>query len=96
MSKIEYNDDFSKDEILNKLEMMYQKIQRYFLHPLSSSEKSLKIVSLNYVYLSKIARERIFVVGNEDAIWNTLNADIQEEVFLILQEFLVNTKNTAK
>jgi hypothetical protein len=24
MSRIEYNDDFSKDEILDKLEMMYQ------------------------------------------------------------------------
>lgn len=34
MSKIEYNDNFSKDEILNKLEMMYQKSRDISYTPL--------------------------------------------------------------
>lgn len=56
MSRIEYNDDFSKNEILDKLEMMYQnpEISPTILYLLL--KRSLKIVSLNYVYLSKIAR----------------------------------------
>ncbi len=94
MSKIEYNDDFSKDEILNKLEMMYQKSRDISYTPLSSSEKKFKDRISELCLSFQNSSRRIFVVGNEDAIWNTLNADIQEEVFLILQEFLVNTKKT--
>ena len=95
MSKIEYNDNFSKDEILNKLEMMYQKSRDISYTPYLLLKKFKDRISELCLSFQNSSR-RIFVVGNEDAIWNTLNADIQEEVFLILQEFLVNTKNTAK
>ncbi|MDV3565281.1 histidine kinase [Elizabethkingia anophelis] len=96
MSKIEYNDNFSKDEILNKLEMMYQKSRDISYTPLSSSEKKFKDRISELCLSFQNSLRRIFVVGNEDAIWYTLNADIQEEVFLILQEFLVNTKKHSQ
>lgn len=96
MSRIEYNDDFSKDEILDKLEMMYQKSRDISYNPLSSSEKKFKDRISELCLSFQNSSRRIFVVGNEDAIWNTLNTDIKEEVFLILQEFLVNTKKHSQ
>lgn len=94
MSRIEYNDDFSKNEILDKLEMMYQKSRDISYNPLSSSEKKFKDRISELCLSFQNSSRKIFVVGNEDAIWNTLNTDIKEEVFLIIAGIFSKYKET--
>ncbi len=91
MSKIEYSDTFSKNEILDKLEMMYQKSRNISYDSTMVSEKKYKerISELCTSFQNDI--RKIFVVGNENEFWNLIPDVSKEELFLILQEFLVNT-----
>lgn len=96
ISEVENKDDLNKDEILNKLEVIYD-ISRDI-----SYEKEL-IVDENYnEHLGEMLRSyssnktTIFVVNNEKELWQNVNKNVKTELFYVLQEFMTNMKKHSE
>lgn len=90
MTEIENQSGISKEEILDRLDGMYQKSRdiSYEVEEQPSSNYSLKIAKLLKSFESE--HIRLVVIGNSEDTWMNTNAQVQHEVEHILQEFMVN------
>jgi signal transduction histidine kinase len=90
MTEIENQNEISKEEILDRLDGMYQKSRdiSYEVEEQPSPNYSLKINKL----LKSFESEHIQLVinGNLEDTWMNTNAEVQHEVEHILQELMVN------
>ncbi|MGL6037781.1 MAG: sensor histidine kinase, partial [Soonwooa sp.] len=96
MTEIENKEDIDRNSILYKLEEMYEKSR-----DLSYDEEVVDDKSFGQK-LSEMIRSfdnetiQIFIVGNSDEIWTKFNKDFQSQIFLVLQELLVNMRKHSR
>lgn len=92
MTEIENNGNLDKDQVLDKLEDMYEKSRDLSYEELHYTDQNFheKITAL----LKSFATEttKIVFVGNTEELWKNINAQIKYEIEHILQELMVNMK----
>lgn len=97
MTKIENQEDFSKDEALDELEFVYEKSrdisyetedakdEQDFSEKISSSIGSFNNDSV-----------KTYIAGNEKNIWKNVSQPKQDEIYQIIRELLVNMKKHSQ
>lgn len=97
MSNLEHDKDLEKNEVLNKLESMYQQSRDISYDNFSEIKKisfQEKISELAGTFQS--VDTSIFVVGNEKSFWSDIPEKIQNEIYLCIRELLVNMKKHSQ
>lgn len=94
MSTIENQHDIAKENILDKLEIMYEKsrdlsydgtLQKEFDERISAM-----ISSFDHV------QTKIILIGNDGYFWENIQENIQEELFQVIRELLVNMRKHSQ
>lgn len=93
LTEIENQEEMDKNRILYKLESVYEKSRDISYENLSSNNQEDFRDKVSQL-LSSFQNEnrKIFIVGNEEKIWNHLPDSKQEEIYHVLQELMVNMK----
>lgn len=97
MSEIEYSEHLDKDNILDSLELMYEKSRNISYESegeLNTEDFKATLGELLKSFSSQ--NTRIIIVGNSTALWEKVVEDIQKEVLLICQELMVNMRKHSK
>lgn len=97
MSNLEHDEDLKKDEVLNRLESMYQQSRDISYDNFSEIKRVSfheKISELAGTFQS--VDTSIFVVGNEKSFWSDIPEKIQNEIYLCVRELLVNMKKHSQ
>ncbi|MEJ5052674.1 tetratricopeptide repeat-containing sensor histidine kinase [Sphingobacterium sp. MYb382] len=92
MTEIEYKGAFDKEDLLDKLDGMYQK-SRDISHDVEEQSSSDLLYSEHLADLLKSFAgdyRRVLIVGNGDEQWDGFNKREQGELLHVLQELMVN------
>ena len=92
MTELEYKSDFNKHELLDKLEVMYEKSRDISHETKEMSEEGFAIDVSTLIKSFANESVHIFIVGNDPHIWNKLSKNTKNEVLIIFQELLVNMR----
>lgn len=97
MSDIENQSELKREEILDKLELVYE-ISRDISYEKIDNYQQDNFADILSQLLSSYDSEqvKIFLIGNENSIWKKVSANAKTEVFLVLQELLTNMKKHSK
>lgn len=93
MSSIEHHQNFNKEEVLDKLDDMYQKSR-----DISHDKLPVFLEDNIQNQISELAQTfqnenvQVFLVGNEISTWKSVPLSIQKELYPIILELFVNTK----
>jgi signal transduction histidine kinase len=93
MTTIEHNNSLDREHLLDKLEDMYQKSR-----DISYDEHLLLTPSLMKIQISELGstfqnnNRQVFIVGNDEQLWEKIPDFLQENLYQILQELFINTK----
>lgn len=94
MSTIENQNDFPKERILDKLELMYEKSRNLSYEDSIAQDFNEKISSLISSFDDH--KTKIIIIGNDPDFWIGLNQFKQDELFQIIRELLVNMKKHSQ
>ncbi len=97
MTELEHRDEFDKSEILDKLEVMYEKSRDISYE--SSKEMCEESFATDVSTLIRsFANENIhmFIVGNDPHLWHNLSKNAKNDLLIILQEILVNMRKHSQ
>jgi signal transduction histidine kinase len=90
MTEIENQSGIGKEEILDRLDLMYQK-SRDISYEVEEQPSETYVHKLNTLLMSfESERIQVAVKGNSEDLWMNANGQVQNEVEHILQELLVN------
>ena len=97
MSDIENQSELKREEILDKLELVYE-ISRDISYEKIDNYQQDNFADILSQLLSSYDSEqvKIFLIGNENSIWKKASANAKTEVFLVLQELLTNMKKHSE
>ena len=97
MSDIENKSEFNRDEILDKLEMVYEISRDISYDKIDESLHDDFAEKLSHLLGSYDSEEvEIFLIGNEKEIWENVQDYAKTEVFLVMQELLTNMKKHSE
>lgn len=97
MTEIENQEEIDKEGILYKLESVYEKSRN-----ISYESEKNKAEELYHETISKLLssfqseKRKIFIIGNENHIWESISEPARENIFHIIQEFMVNMKKHSQ
>lgn len=96
MAELEHLPDIKREELLDKLEIMYEKSRdiSYEEPKAPSQEYHTKIDTLLNSF-NNVAT-RVLIEGNSQEYWINISPSIKKELELILQELMVNMKKHSK
>lgn len=94
MTTIENQDDLPKERILDKLELMYEKSRNLSYENELQQDFCERISGLISSFDNE--KTKIIIIGNDEVFWSTHNQFIQEELFQIMRELLVNMKKHSQ
>jgi len=92
MTEIEHKVDVDREDLLDKLEIMYEKSRDISY----SSEANIKMEEDFNKEVSLLIKSfssdnvKIFIAGNDQIVWDKVSKEIQQEINPLLQELLVN------
>ncbi|MDQ1856905.1 tetratricopeptide repeat-containing sensor histidine kinase [Chryseobacterium sp. WLY505] len=97
MTKIENQEDFDKERVLDELEFVYEKsrdISYEKTTPENRPEFSKRISTL----IASFNNENVktYLAGNDENIWKTLKEFTREEIYQIMRELLINMKKHSQ
>jgi len=97
MSGIENNLHLNKEEILNKLELVYE-ISRDISYDKMDENQHNNFADKLFQMLSSYDSDevKIFLIGNENELWKNVSETSKTEVFLVMQELLTNMKKHSE
>ncbi|MFV0211914.1 hypothetical protein OBK22_08930 [Empedobacter falsenii] len=97
MSDIENKSEFNRDEILDKLEEVYE-ISRDISYDKNDEAQhenfAAKLSQLIGSFDSDKAK--IYLIGNENELWSIISHQAKAEIFLVIQELLTNMKKHSQ
>ncbi|WP_334124481.1 tetratricopeptide repeat protein [Empedobacter brevis] len=97
MSGIENNLQLSKEEILNKLELVYEISRDISYDKMDENQHNNFADKLSQMLSSYDSDEvKIFLIGNENELWKSVSENSKTEVFLVMQELLTNMKKHSE
>ena len=97
MSDIENKSEFNRDEILDKLEVVYEISRDISYDKIDENQQenfAEKLAQLISSYDSE--QVKIFLIGNEKELWKKVKDYAKTEVFLVMQELLTNMKKHSE
>lgn len=97
MSNIEHDNKIEKEDVLDKLEAMYQQsrdISYDNFNEIKTTNFSEKISELAGSFQN--SEVSIFLVGNEADFWNEIPENLQNDLYLCIRELLVNMKKHSQ
>lgn len=97
MTKIENQEHFDKDTALDELEFVYEKSRDISYEKVDSNDtlEFYKKIS-NLIGSFKNEKVNTFLAGNGANIWMDLSHSVQDEVYQIMRELLVNMKKHSQ
>ncbi len=97
MSDIENKSEFNRDEILDKLEAVYEISRDISYDRIDENQQENFAEKLSQLLGSYDSEEvEIFLIGNEKEIWENVGAISKTEVLLVMQELLTNMKKHSE
>lgn len=97
MTKIENQEDFSKDEALDELEFVYEKSRDIsYEKEDAKDEQDFSEKISNSIGSFNNDTVKTYIAGNEKNIWENVSQPKQEEIYQIIRELLVNMKKHSK
>jgi signal transduction histidine kinase len=95
MNEVEYSDQFDRDDLLDKLEAMYE-LSRDISHEKDepAGDTAVQINRLFQTFKSKTIR--LAISGNEAELWEQVNDPIKGQLMLILRELVVNLNKHSR
>lgn len=98
MTEIQYKPDIEKEDLLNKIDTMYEQSRQisYEHKPSVSNHQNYesKIVQLLQSFATDTIK--ILIVGSDSCSWQKLNVNVKVEVEHILQELMINMRKHSK
>ncbi len=97
MSDIENKSEFNRDEILDKLEVVYEISRDISYDKIDENQQenfAEKLVQLISSYDSE--QVKIYLIGNDKELWRNVQDYAKTEVFLVMQELLTNMKKHSE
>ncbi|NIF07788.1 ATP-binding protein [Chryseobacterium sp. Tr-659] len=93
MTKIENQEYFDKEKVLDELEFVYEK-SRDISYEKTSSENKLEFSKRVSILTASFNNENVktYLAGNDENIWKTLNDFKREEIYQVMRELLINMK----
>ncbi|MBB5334683.1 tetratricopeptide repeat-containing sensor histidine kinase [Chryseobacterium koreense] len=91
MVEIQNNAEFNKENILNRIEKMYEDsrdIARDDLMEVAEKEFAARLSEMIYSYQS--SDQKVFVVENDQEKWHGISPAVQSEIYYVLREAMVN------
>ncbi|MFP3596414.1 hypothetical protein [Chryseobacterium sp. SIMBA_029] len=97
MTKIENQEDFSKDEALDELEFVYEKSRdiSYDKEDATEEEDFSEKISTSIGSFNNDS-VKTYIAGNEKNIWKNVSQPKQDEIYQIIRELLVNMKKHSQ
>ncbi|WP_413533080.1 tetratricopeptide repeat protein [Empedobacter brevis] len=97
MSDIENKSELNRNEILDKLEIVYEISRDISYDKIDKNQQrnfAEKLSQLISSYDSEIVK--IFLIGNENKLWKKVEDHVKTEIFLVMQELLTNMKKHSE
>lgn len=96
MSEVENTSSLDRDHLLDKLENLYNISRDISYEEEVNTEKSYaqQLSKMLSAYASSSIE--IFIIGNEDELWEGSSTAVKTELFCILQELMTNMKKHSK
>ena len=97
MSDIENKSEFNRDEILDKLEVVYEISRDISYDKIDENQQdnfAEKLAQLISSYDSE--QVKIYLIGNDKELWRNVQDYAKTEVFLVMQELLTNMKKHSE
>ncbi len=97
MSEVENKTELSKNDLLNKLESVYEISRDISYENIDENQIENFAEKLREMISSYSSDEvQLFVFGNENDLWKNVTDIAKTEVFIIIQEFLTNMKKHSE
>ncbi len=96
MSEVQFQDDLGKDDLLDKIEVLYEQSRDIFDDKPAAPGRTFHQV-LSELFLSFEADQlQLEVSGNSASLWNPVSPAVCEELLNVLQELLVNMRKHSR
>ncbi|MDR6371633.1 uncharacterized membrane protein YciS (DUF1049 family) [Chryseobacterium bernardetii] len=97
MTRIENQEDFDKEKVLDELEFVYEK-SRDISYEKAVSENKPEFSKRISTLIASFNNENVktYLAGNDENIWETLKEFTREEIYQIIRELLVNMKKHSR
>lgn len=97
ISDIENQAEFNRDEILDKLEEVYEISRDISYDKMDENLHNNFAEKLAQLISSYDSDEvKIYLIGNEKQFWSTISPQAKAEIFLVMQELLTNMKKHSQ
>ena len=97
MSEIENSSNIDKNDVLNKLENVYEKSRDISYENFTGNpdvDQKLQVSNLLNSFRSDLIKP--ILIGNEEMLWAKISPKLKAEILIILQELLVNMKKHSQ
>lgn len=97
MVEVENLPEINKENLLNKLEKMYEEsrdIAHENISEIAQKGFSQKLSEMISSYSSE--NHKVFIVGNQEKVWNNIPQKVRDELFYVLRELMVNMKKHSE
>ncbi|TDS12364.1 tetratricopeptide repeat-containing sensor histidine kinase [Sphingobacterium paludis] len=98
MTEIEHKDDIDRNGILDRLEDMYHKSRdiSYEAEKIERVDQPFNQEITNLLQSFAGRHQKIIIAGNDPELWQSVKANVQQEIKHVLQELLVNMKKHSQ
>lgn len=96
MTEIENKDNIDRKSILYKLEEMYEKSRNISYDEDSKDDMVFHEKLSTMIQSFDNENIQIFIVGNSNDIWTDFNKNSQDNIFIVIQELLVNMRKHSR
>ena len=95
MSEVEYSETLDRDDLLDKLEFMYEQ-SRDISYESNEPNQNMAETLNRMLSAFKSKAIRLAVTGNEPGLWQPVSEEIKNQLQPILQELLVNLRKHSR
>jgi nitrate/nitrite-specific signal transduction histidine kinase len=97
MVEVENQEELNKENLLNKLEKMYEESRDIAHEDLNGKiEKEFSVRLFEMISSYSSPQQKVLVIGNEQNIWQSISQNTQSEVYYTLRELMINMKKHSK
>lgn len=96
MNELEHSNTIEKEPLINKIEGLYEQSRNlsYEEVPAPAAGFHSQVQELLYSFASDA--RKVFILGNEPALWNRIAAANQQQLLLVFTELMVNMKKHSR
>ncbi|WP_139375227.1 tetratricopeptide repeat-containing sensor histidine kinase [Sphingobacterium nematocida] len=99
MSEITYVEVIDKEDVLDKIEDMYNRSRDISYEAEIGNESDLlsfdQVISSLLKSFSSV-KHKVFIVGNEEAIWDGMSAMVKEDIYRVLLELMIDMRKQSR